>query len=287
MNNSILVTGATGNVGRWVVKALRDRGENVIGTVHSAPQKTLDRDQGYRYFDFGNTASWGDCCKGVDRVFLIRPPHISRVEETMVPFLQFLEERGIRHLVFLSVQGAESRTRIPHHKLEAAILKSKIPYTLLRPSFFMQNLTTTHLPEIRDESRLYIPAGEGRTNFIDTRDIGEIAAAVFSEPEHIGQAYTITGAKSFSYREVCHALSRGIGRPIRYADPGLIPFLSYQLLRGRRPMMTLVMFLLYRQVKRGEADITTSVSERLLGKEPRSLDGFIAEHRDLFMAASR
>ncbi|MBB6480420.1 NmrA family NAD(P)-binding protein [Spirochaeta isovalerica] len=259
----ILVTGAGGNVGSYVVKYLEKKGCSVV-----APK-------GRAEFSFTDRTTWNSTLDGVSRVFLMRPPHISNIKRDMLPFLRFLKERKIEQIVLLSVQGAENNKLIPHNKIEKYCRTLELPYVFLRPSFFMQNLTTTHLEEIRDDNVVYVPSGEGRTNFIDTEDIGEIAAGLLTHSDLSPRAYTLTGSRSFSHREIAGHLSRGLGREIRFINPGPLRFIFHHLRTGRTPGMTLVMLALYTVVKTGKGDVTTDDSRLLLGRAPVQLDDFI------------
>ncbi len=283
MNDKYFVTGATGNVGAEVVYHLTAKGKHVIA-AKLAHETTTDRENlEYRVFDFTDEKTWEDCMDGVNKVFLMRPPHISNIKRDMYPFLRFLAQRGVKQIVFLSVQGVEGNKMVPHYDVEQACLELALPYTFVRPSFFMQNLTTTHLDEIRDEKQLMIPAGKGRTNFIDVRDIGEIMAKMFFDDSHIRRAYTVTGQTSFSYSEVAAKLSEGLGEEIRYANPGALRFIGYHRKKGRKLAMTLVMLALYTIVRLGKGDISTDTSELILGRKPRTLDDFISDNRNLLL----
>ncbi|MDA3955148.1 NmrA family NAD(P)-binding protein [Oceanispirochaeta sp.] len=283
MNFKIFVTGATGNVGSEVVKYLLKSGVSVIGGKSLFKNPEAREGVEWRSFDFTDQTTWEPCLEGVDRVFLMRPPHISHIKRDMLPFLNHLKSRNVRQVVFLSVQGAEGNKIIPHHKVEQYLMSLEIPYTILRPSFFMQNLTTTHLLEIRDEKCLFVPSGEGKTNFIDVRDIGEIAARIFVQTGHIGKAYTITGMLSYSHREIAEHLSNELGQPIHFISPGPIHFISYHLKKSRKLGMILVMLVLYTVVRLGRGDVTTPTSQILLGRNPRSLQEFIKDSKDVLI----
>ncbi len=293
----MLITGATGNVGsevcRWVSAGpvpirgaitparLRKYGAqspNVTAPLHGAEPCP---------FDFTDNTTWDAALAGVDRVLLIRPPHISNIRRDLYPFIAYMKEKEIGHVVFLSVQGAETNRIIPHHKTERAILELGLPYTFIRPSFFMQNLTTTHLPEIRDEHRIFVPAGGGVTNFIDVRDIGEAIATVLLGDDHRYRSYELTGDTSYSYYQVAERLSRILGRDITYQPASLIPFIRYQRSRGRRFGHALVMYALYTVTRLGKAGGETDTIRNLLGRPPRSLDRFIEDHKDLFSEVPR
>ena len=278
MNKAIFVTGATGNVGKETVKQLIKQGEHVIAATRAIEPIDNTNNLEYRYFSFYDASSWETALAGTERIFLMRPPHISNIKRDMLPFLTHLKERQIKQIVFLSVQGAENNPIVPHQVIENYLYKNQLPLTIVTPSFFMQNLTTTHLNEIKDENRLFIPAGKGRTNFIDVRDIGKFCARMFIDREHLGKAYTITGEQSYSYQEVAELLSNTLGKAIEYVNPNPIRFLRYHLSKGRSFGMSTVMLALYTIVRLGKGDITTDSFSKIMGYIPCSLSQFLLDH---------
>lgn len=295
--SGILVTGATGNVGREVLAALGPAGVPVIGAVGpgsagpdgAVRSEVVDRLRSFspaataRVLDFTGDSTWEPALEGVTSVFLVRPPHISRIERDLAPFIRFMANRGMEHVVFLSVQGAGTNRMVPHHAVEQALVEAGLPSTFLRPSFFMQNLTTTHLPEIRDEHRIFVPAGDGATNFIDVRDIADVAARALPERPSGHRAWTLTGERSYTYHEIAAMLTEVLGTPVRYEPARLLPFLAYQRSQGRGLGHSLVMYALYSVTRMGKAGGATDEIVQILGHPPRSLRAFIEEHRALFL----
>lgn len=296
-SNGILVTGATGNVGSEVCRHLASSGRPVAGAIRRTdlgPNGDLSAQAAARLhgatprvFDFTNERTWAPALEGMSSLFLMRPPHISKIRRDMEPFIAYLRDRGIEHVVFLSVQGVENNPIVPHYKVEQAILRLGIPYTFVRPAFFMQNLSTTHLPEIRDEHRIFVPAGSGTTNFIDVRDIGEAMAAALTDVRHRNQAYTVTGRENYTYDEVAEHLIRVLGVRIRYEPAGLVSFLRYQLGQGRTLGHALVMYALYSVTRLGKAGTATDTFEEIVGRPPRTLDEFVEDHREVFRGTAR
>lgn len=283
MKERFFITGATGNVGSEVVKNILKTDNEVIAAKLTDETRAGEGNLSYKNFDFTDESTWQPCMDGVSKVFLMRPPQMANIKRDMLPFMKFMKERGVTQVVFMSVQGAEKNKLVPHYKVEKYLEELELPYTFVRPAFFMQNLTTTHLPEIRDEHMLFVPAGKGRTNFIDARDIGEVIAKMFFDPVHINKAYTVTGERSYSYAEVAERLSSLLNVPVQFVDPNPIRFIAYHLKRGRKLGFALIMFALYSVVKSGNGDVSTNTTEQILGRKPRGLDSFIIDNKDLFL----
>lgn len=184
MTGAVLVTGATGNVGAAVARHLLARGEPVVSALRDAADPAVVAGSESRAFDFENPEGWADALAGVDRLFLLRPPAIADVQRHLFPVIEAALQHGVRHIVFLSLQGVQFNTATPHHAVEKQLRALKAPFTFLRPNFFMQNLSTTYAAEIRDRSEIAVPAGRARTAFIDvdidididTDDVGRGAA---------------------------------------------------------------------------------------------------------------
>lgn len=273
----IAVTGAPGNVGTPLVRALLARGARVrvLARRPEAARAVFGERPAleYRPLEFGDRRTYVPAFQGVGRLFVIRPPQVSQVARDMVPALDVALGAGVEHMALLSLQGAEKITFVPHAQLERYLRESGAAYTFLRPSFFMQNLTTTHLPELR-RGEVYVPAGRGRTSLIDVRDIAEVAALVLTEPGHAGQAYELTGSEALTYTEVAGKFSAATGRPIRYTDPSPLAFFRHMRARGLPAAQVLVMEAIYATARFGLAGRVTPDTARLLGRAPRSFDDF-------------
>ncbi len=283
---NLLITGITGNFGYAVYKALRGRSDLEIYTGARNPERVNflieDPEIRVRRFDFDDPGTYETALEGIEVVVLVRPPSITKVKSLIFPFIDLCRRNNIQQLLFLSLQGVESRPYTPHYKIEHYIMKSGIPYTFLRPSFFMENLITAHREEIRYESRLLVPAGEGETNFIAVDDIARAAARCIGNPQHYNTAYELTGEDNYSYYDVARILSEELGRTISYEKPGLLSFMLYRLKKGEPLGFVLVMSLIYRAVKAGKgADQNENLSE-IFGVAPMDLREFIRDRRTYF-----
>jgi uncharacterized protein YbjT (DUF2867 family) len=268
----VLVTGATGNVGAEVVEQLAVRGADVRAAVRPGREAAATIPDGVRPvpLDLDDPATFAAALDGVARVFLMRPPQFSDAAR-MRPFIAAMGDAGVRQVVFLSVQGAGSNPMVPHHGIEQDLKKSGVPWTFLRPSFFMTNLSTTHLDDIVERDEVFVPAGRGRTNFIDVGDIAEAAAVVLTEPGHTGKAYELTGSEALTYAEVAETLSQACGRTIVYPRPSGRAFKQRMREAGHDDDFVSVMGSIYLLAKLGMASGTTDELERLIGRPPTTL----------------
>jgi len=169
----ILVTGATGQVGSAVVAALRAFDGIVVRAavrdVARAPA-TWSGDGRVQPvgFDFLDRASQDAALADCDSLFLLRPPQVTGDFGDLIARAR---QHGVKHIVFLSVQGAERNGFIPHHKIERRLVSGGVPYTLLRPAYFMQNFTSTLHDELARRHRIFLPAGNARFTLVDVGDI--------------------------------------------------------------------------------------------------------------------
>jgi len=287
---SILITGATGNMGQETIRELLkcfDKDIEIIAGVRNIEKakKQFIKLEGikYRPFDFKDNHLMEDSLEGIDQVLLIRPPAISQVEEYILPFIQMAKIKNIEQMVFLSLQGVEKNSIVPHYKIEKYIKEADLPYTFLRPSFFMQNLSTTHRLEIKEKDEIFIPAGNGRTNFIDVRDIAEVAALVLTEGGHLNKAYELTGRRGYTYEEIANILSVILKRKITYKNPSIVKFFFSKRKEGMATAKILVMIGLYTVSKFGKANHKTESLKRLLKREPRDFRTFVQDYKDVWV----
>jgi len=280
----ILVTGATGQVGSAVITALRAfDGIVVRAAVRDVARAAAIWSGDTRVqpvaFDFLDGASQDAALAGCDSLFLLRPPQLNG---DFGDLIARAGQHGVTHIVFLSVQGAERNRFIPHHKIERRLISKGVPYTLLRPAYFMQNFTGTLHDELMRRHRIFLPAGNARFTLVDVEDIARVAARVLTQPgtQHHGQAYTLTSETPLNFHQMADRLTAGLGTPIAYVSPG--PWRFYRTLRcdGREPGLILVMMLLHMLPRfTGTPPVTHTVAD-LTGREPIEFAQFVAAHRD-------
>lgn len=282
----ILVTGASGNVGSYVVKELLKMGENVVaaGTNTNKIRELFGNKIEVVALDFTNSQTFYKALNDVDRIFLMRPPHLGK-PQNLYAFIEAAKKHPIKLLSFLSLMGVERNTIPPHHKIEKYIEAVGIPFAHIRPGFFMQNVSGIHAAEIKEEDKIFVPAGKSKTSFIDAADIGLAIATVINEPEkYMNTTHTITGPEALDYYQVADILSRVTGRKITYDKPGYLKYRNYYIKkRGLDKNYVNVTVALYFMTTLGTAKAVTSEFYNLTGKQPRTFEDFAKENIRAFM----
>lgn len=274
---TVLVTGATGTVGASVLAHLHSTESTA---VFRSTRTTTGLQPDELYFDFDDLPGMRETLRRVDTLFLLRPPHISDVGTSIAPVVRACVEENVQHIVFLSVQGADRVSFIPHAKIEKLIVESGLAYTFVRPSYFMQNLTTTLREDIARRDRIALPAGNAKFLWIDVGDIGRAVARILLEPErHRDTSYTLTGSQLATFGEVAALLSTVLGRTIAYVDMNPLSFLFRRVRSGTPLPFALVMLALHYLPRfQREPEISADIV-RLTGEEPATLEQFTAAHR--------
>jgi uncharacterized protein YbjT (DUF2867 family) len=277
--SAILVTGASGTVGREVAKRLAARGAPARLALRD-PARGVEGAEALESvrFDFHDPSGFDEALRGVARVFLLRPPQLADVRCDFDPFLVAMLRSEVERVVFLSVRGAERNPLLPHRRIEKSLERSGLSWTHLRPNDWMQNFATVHRDDIRDRGELWAPAGKGRTSFVDARDVAEAAAAVLTEDGHERRAYPLTGCEELGLDEVAAVLSQVLGRRVAYRNPGVVAFLRHVRAAGRPLALGLVMTGVYTIARLGLAAGASPELERLIGRPPATFRSFAEDH---------
>lgn len=285
----ILITGATGNVGYEVISFLfkLKTDKTIVAGVRStkrAKTKLAEFPElEYTDFDFENQDTFDSALKDIDTVFLLRPPHISDVNKYFNPLIDSIKDHGIKKIVFLSVQGAEKSKIIPHHKIEQLILDNGLNYVFLRPGYFMQNLTTTLLDDIKNKNKIFLPAGKAKFNWIDVKNIAEVSAIILDNfDDFTNQIFEITGTENKDFGEVAQELSQVLGREIEFDNPNLLKFYFTKKKQGLERGLILVMIMLHFLPRFQKDPEISNCYHKLTGKESTSLMEFIKREKGLF-----
>lgn len=281
----ILLTGATGNVGMEVIKSLcaLDPPLEIVAGIRDVEQdkeKLLPYKVSLKKFDFTNIDTYIPAVENCQILFLLRPPQISDTEKYYKPLINSAKQTGIRHIVFLSVQGVEKSSIIPHHKIEKLIMESGISYTFLRPAYFMQNFSTTLREDLLTKKIIFLPAGNAKFTLVDVRDVGKVAATIILDTKnHINKSYELTCTEKLSFQEMAEKLTKGLATQINYQSPPLIHFYLTKRREKVPPMFILVMIMLHYFPRFQKEPSVTNWVEKLTGNHPTTFEKFIVDHK--------
>lgn len=285
----ILITGATGNIGVEVIKYLYLLGHpnKVIAGVRDIGKAKIVFNNydafDYTYFDFEKPDSFHGALNNIDCVFLLRPPHLADVDKYFKPLINCLKAKQIKEIVFLSVQGAEKSKVIPHNKIERLIVESGLDYIFIRPSYFMQNLTTTLLADIKTKRKIILPSAKAKFNWIDIENIGEASSILIDRfSEFRNQKIEITGYENENFYRVVDLINSSIKRPITFSSVNPLTFYRIKKNDGMAKGMIIVMILLHFLPRFQKEPIVSKFYEKLTGKKPTRLIDFIQREKAKF-----
>jgi uncharacterized protein YbjT (DUF2867 family) len=290
MSKTVLLTGLTGNVGRYLVGSLAGADLKLRALVRSAAAAESLTGQGIEAFigDLDDPSTLAPAFEGAETLWLVTQLG-PRAPENSMNAVWAARQAGVGHVVRLSAIGAAhdapTRNGRLHALSDAEVAASGMNWTILRPHFFMQNLLAS-VDSVAGQGAMYMNMGEGGLGMIDARDIADAAAAVLADPsKHAGTVYTLTGPSSVTLSGAAAAISAAIGKPVKY-----IPVPS-EAARGAMVGAGLTAWVADALIEYGEAyasgwgDFTTADLSKIGRREPRSIEQFAADFAPAFRGA--
>lgn len=280
----IAVTGATGKVGRELVRELKAAGAD-FKVVSRDPLKAAAAVGGVTAVagDFARPESLAGALEGADRAFLL-PPTDPAQASWEKSFVAAAEKAGVRHVVKLSVAGAAKDTPVRigrwHWEGEEALRASRLYWTMVQPTFFHQNFLG-NAGTIKAQGAFYGAMADGLVSMVDARDIAAVSAAALTKPGHEGKAYVLA-PYAMTYARAAEVFSKVLGRKVSYVDVGPDKARESMLSGGLPDWYADALLELFAAVRAGHAGAVSPDCERVLGRAPRTLADFVAEHRALF-----
>ncbi len=275
MSQKILVLGANGTVGKHLVAELLACGEQVKAASRNAtPMEGAEAVA----FDFTTAAGAIEpLLDGVDRLFLMLPTGYVNSYELLAPVAQAAIDRGIK-VVFQSVLGVDADDSIPYRKVELMLINSGVASVVLRPNWFMDNFVNFWLPGIQHDV-IAVPAAEGQSSFIDSRDIAASAAAALTSSAFDNQQFNLTGPQAMGYADAAELIGKAIGRPLAYQPLSDDDFIAMLTQAGVPADYAGFLASIFAPVRMGWTAAVSDAVEQLTGSAPRTLEAWIAEHQ--------
>lgn len=278
MDNKILITGATGNVGGAVLSLLRQETDNIVvaggsGKIEGIPSVLVD------YADIGSIERSLD---GVSSAFMVIPTHPDMIEWGR-NFLTAAKRQRVKHIVRLSTNLTKFNPELKVIEMlggtDNDLRESGIAWTILAPQFFMQNFINFYGQDYSN-GHLYLPAGSGKIGWVDIRDIAAVGVAALLNPDqYSGETLTITGGENLSYGDAIKVMNQALGKtaqyhPVSYSD-------AEGVMRGMGYSEFLIEFMisLNKCVVSGYTEEVSDTVENVLGRKPISFETFVSDHR--------
>jgi uncharacterized protein YbjT (DUF2867 family) len=286
----IFITGAGGTVGREVVKQL-ELAKVPFRVAYFSPEKVeaaLANGIEAVTIDYNRPETLRSAFQGCDKLFLLGPNALNQTQLELNA-VEAAKAVGVQHIVKQSVMGAEAEDfslALLHRPVEQAIESSGMAWTFLRPNSFMQNVVTFMSETIKAESAFYSASGEAKIAHVDVRDIAAVAVKALTEPNHAGQAYTLTGAESLTYDELAQELSAVLGRSISHISLSHEDLKQGMLAEGMPKAIADRMLDLERYYRENKANRITNDIQQVTGQEPRRFAQYARDYAPLLQSAS-
>ncbi|MFD6162368.1 NAD(P)H-binding protein [Nocardia sp. NPDC060256] len=283
----IVVMGATGATGNALLTRLL-----ALGVPCRALSRNPDRlhANGYspaaeiRYADAADPASLRAAFQGATQLFLTMTNSPAQVElETRT--IETAAACGIEHIVKLSAPAVAANSPVTvarwHYAIEEALRTTDLTRTILRPYAFMQKLLLLG-PQVATQGTITGTMGEAACNYVDCRDIADVAAAALTRDEIAGGTYLLTESQTYSYPQLTALLTSILNTPIRYIDLSPTDFRQHLTENSGLPPWLADHITEIQQLAIARPEHPTDTVSTILGKPPRTLEVFLTENLDTF-----
>jgi NAD(P)H dehydrogenase (quinone) len=283
--SNILVTGATGGLGKAVI-------ENLLKTVSPGDLAVLVRDpakatdlqaQGVsvKQGDYNDYASLIAAFEGVDKLFLVSGNDIPNRVPQHTNAINAAKEAGVQHLVYTSFQrktedgsSAAAFVAEAHLATEKLLKESGLTYTILKNALYLDVLPLFMGP-VLDTNTIYLPAGEGKVPYASRADMGAAGAAVLTGTGHENKSYEISNDTSYSFQDIARILSDLSNKTIQYFSPTAEEFGSALAAAGVPAGAIEMTAGFCVGMAQGEFDFPGTDLEKLLGRKPETAAQFL------------
>ncbi len=280
----ILVTGSTGTFGSHVAKELQNQNINFKAAVQRSGKikELLGKEVNFIEFDWADASSFKNLFDGIKKVYLVSPPNSNKFHEQVVPFLQRAKEKGVEFIILSTVLGTESNIEGSLYKTELALQNSRIDYAIVRPNFIFQNFINYDLEAVKNGS-IYLPSGDGKTSYIDVRDVASVIVEILKNSEkHSGKVYNVTGREAINHETAAKIFTEVLGTEVKNINPTEEEYKS-TLTSYNLPKSTIdFMAMLYSYIKAGYFAGITNDFENVMKVPPILFKDFVKEYKAIF-----
>lgn len=280
-----LITGASGSVGKAVLlEAIRK--EPKVRAMFRSKEEAAKAPAGCEpvLADYADKQSLSKALAGVTSVYVVCSPvpQLVALESNM---LDACKAFGVRHVVLNSALGAGDYGKsFPswHRKVEDKLKGMELSYAILRPNGFLQNIVTYNAPSIRAQGAFYAAMGGAKVSYLDVGDIAIVAVNALKGGSHAGKTYELNGPEAISNAELAERISKIAGRTVNYVDIPESAQREAMLGLGMPDWQVTALLELQQYYKQGGAAKTNGLLKSLIGREPVTLDQYLAANAHEF-----
>ena len=274
----ILITGASGSVGKAVLKQA-SRKESKFRAMFRSKEEAAKAPSGCAAVlaDYSDKQSLRKAVDGVTSVFLVCSP-IPQLVELESNMLDACKEAGVKHVVLNSALGAGDYPKsFPgwHRKVEDKLKATGMSYTILRPNGFLQNIVAYNAPSIRAQGAFFAAMGDAKVSYLDIGDVAIVAVNALQGGAHSGKTYQLNGPEAISNQELAKRISRVAGRAVNYVDIPESAQREAMLGQGMPEWQVTALLELQQYYKQGGGAKTDDLLQALIERDPVTLDQYL------------
>lgn len=294
-NSKLLVTGASGQLGRLVLHHLLETekvpASQIVATTRT-PEALADfaaRGIEVRPADFDDPASLDKAFAGVDRLLLVSTNELMRPGQRLIQHQNAVaaaERAGVKHVIYTSMPEPEGSPILfapDHFGTEQALAASSLTWTILRNSWYFENLFLG-LDSILATGQWFTAAEAGRTANVGREDTARAAAAVLASDETANAIYTLTGEKAYTVEEVAELLGETIGKPIQVVHLPVEALVQGMVDHGVPEAFARVVASFDVNAKQDRISTVTDDFRKLTGRTPQTFADWFKENRSAILS---
>jgi uncharacterized protein YbjT (DUF2867 family) len=195
------------------------------------------------------------------------------------PVIDLAKELGVGHIMLNSALGVDAVEQSPLRTVERYLMASGVPYTIIRPNFFMENFSTGFLAPIVKQGGIFLAAADGQTSFISVADIADVAATAFAQ-SLVSKEYNLTGPEALDHTQVAAIISKFSAKPVKYQPISEEDMLGGLRNTGMPESAVQYIAVLYRAARAGYTATLTRDVEDVTGRKPITFETFARNNAD-------
>lgn len=285
MSKKILVTGATGQLGREVVNQLLDKvkANEIYALVRDTSKAEDLKSKGVNLVkgDYTDYQSLVDAFTGVEKLYFVSSSDVMNRLTQHENVVKAAAAAKVGHIFYTSAQRKSEDGTSPigivgdaHWKTDALIKNSGLTYTILKHALYA-DILPMFMGEKVVETGIYLPAGNGKVSFATRKDMASVAAAVLTSSGHENKVYEIAGETSYSFKDVAAILSELSGKNVAYISPSVQEFSEVLRSKGLPEQMVMGTVTFCQAIAQGEFDFPNGTLKKLLGRDPQSVKDYL------------